>query len=273
MAEFHNRTRKSKSIPLALLRRGRLWDLPLYCLLSQSDLGREGFENSGSYKFADHIYRHVPAGTGTLGRWIDARLLALPAVRSFRNRFLAARDELAGFLQDRGGTALNVLSVPCGLPRELVEGARMARGRGADLSRVVFHGLDLNPEVLHEALAFAQGQDLKNFCCHEGDALLRSSYPAGIHFATSTGLAEFLDDEKLVALYRAVYGCLHVGGTFVSSGMQCRWASQYLLKIAEIQVHYRRAEGLEQLARRAGFKEVSTRYDSLGIQCMLVAKK
>src|SRR5437773_12430263 len=80
--ELYNRTRSSRSIPLGLLKRGRLLELPLYYILRESDLAREGFENSGSYQFADHIYRNVPSGKNRFGRWLDAQLLALPAVCS-----------------------------------------------------------------------------------------------------------------------------------------------------------------------------------------------
>jgi hypothetical protein len=33
----------------------------------QSDLGREGIINSGSYRFADHIYHNEPSGRGHFG--------------------------------------------------------------------------------------------------------------------------------------------------------------------------------------------------------------
>jgi hypothetical protein len=39
-----------------LLREGNLHWLPVYAVVMQSDLGREGIINSGSYRFADHIY-------------------------------------------------------------------------------------------------------------------------------------------------------------------------------------------------------------------------
>ncbi|HEV3040746.1 MAG TPA: class I SAM-dependent methyltransferase family protein [Candidatus Angelobacter sp.] len=271
--ELYNRTRSSRSIPLGLLKRGRLLELPLYYLLRQSDLAREGFENSGSYQFADHVYCNVPSGRNRFGRWLDACLLALPAVRSFRNRFIAARDELAAFLQQHNGEALHVLSVPCGIPRELAEGAAMARKQWCDLGRVVFHGLDLDSALLVKATRFSLERGLDNFQPHYGDALNHRSYPAGINFATSTGLAEFLDDDALLQLYTRVYEALVPGGTFVSSGMQRRWLSEYLLKLAELHVHYRNAETLERLAHAAGFQEVSVRYDDLGIQCIVVAKK
>ncbi len=271
--EFYNRTRTSRSIPLGLLKRGRLLELPLYYLLRQSDLAREGFESSGSYRFADHIYRNVPSGRNRFGRWLDARLLALPAVRSFRNRFLAARDELAAFLQQHSGEALHVLSVPCGIPRELAEGAAVARRQWCDLGRVVFHGLDLDSEVLVKATRFAVERELSNFQPHYGDALVSNSYPSAIHFATSTGLADFLDDDKLLVLYKRVFEALVPGGVFVTSGMQRRWFSEYLCRLAELHVQYHNAENMEKLARAAGFSEVSVRYDDLGIQCILVARK
>jgi hypothetical protein len=271
--ELYNRTRSSRSIPLGLLQRGRLLELPLYYVLRQSDLAHEGFENSGSYRFADHIYRDVPSGRNAFGRWLDARLLALPVVRSFRNRFTAARDELASFLRQRNGEALHVLSVPCGIPRELAEGTAMARKHWCDLGRVVFHGMDLDSEVLVKASRFSVERGLSNFQPHYGDALTRSSYPAAADFITSTGLAEFLDDDALLVLYTRVFETLVPGGTFVSSGMQRLALSEYLLKLAELHVHYRDAETLEKLARTAGFQEVSVRYDDLGIQCILVARK
>ena len=273
MAEFYNRTRKSQSIPLSLFKRGHMAGLLLYYLLQGSDLAREGFENSGSYSFADHIYRNVPSGRNALGRWVDARLLAMPAVRSFRNRFLASRDELAQFLCQRSGVELSILSVPCGIPRDLVEGAAIARQRGADLSKVTFHGLDLDPEVLRKATRFAEGNGLKNFRALEGDAVCGSSYPAAANFISSTGLAEFLDDEKLGILYGRVFATLRPGGLFLSSGMQRRAISEYLLKIAELRVHYRNAERLAELARAAGFAKVRASTDDLGIQSILVARK
>jgi SAM-dependent methyltransferase len=271
--EFYNRTRQSKSIPRNLLRRGRLHDLPLYYLLRASDLAREGFENSGSYNFADHIYRNVASGKNAFGRWLDLRLLALPAVRSFRSRFLAARDELACFLCERSGAALDVLSVPCGIPRELIEGAALARQSGANLRSVTFHGLDLDAEGLHKARAFAHENMLASFQTHLGNAFTRSSYPMRADFVTSTGLAEFLDDDQLMTFYMQIFEVLRPDGVFVTSGMQRRWLSDYLLRIAEIRVHYRDASQLQALAGRLGFREVAVRYDALGIQCIMVARK
>ena len=275
---FYNRTRRSASIPRSLIRRGRVLEIPVYYLLRLSDLAREGLEHSGSHRFADHIYRSAPSGHGALGRWLDARLLALPAVRSFRFRYIAARDGLAAFLierlrQDRD-PSIDVLSVPCGIPRELADAAALVRGQMAGLPPSVrFHGLDLDSDVLEEARRFGGEHGLPLFVPHKGDALDLSAYPQRFDFITCTGLAEFLDDDQLARLYGIFFDVLNPGGRLISSGMQRRRLSDYLLQIAEIRTHYRGPADLARLIASRPFREVQTRSDDLGIQTILTATK
>ena len=270
MAEFFNQTRQSKSIPLSLLKRGRPFDVPLYWLLRTSDLGREGIEHSGSYRFADHIYRNQPSGRGAFGRWLDAKFLSMPATRTFRNRFLAARDELCRLLHERSGRALDVLSVPCGIPRELVEGARKY---GGSLAHVTFHGLDLDAGVLAQAKGFALANGLSNFIAHHGNALDRAAYPEGADFITCTGLIDFMGDDAVERLFRIFHEVLRPGGILLTSGMRRVWISEYLLQIAELRAHYRTGAHLDAIARRVPFTGVATRVDELGILTVLTARK
>jgi SAM-dependent methyltransferase len=275
---FYNRTRRSSSIPRSLIRRGRVLELPVYYLLRLSDLAREGLEHSGSHRFADHIYRSAPSGRGAIGRWLDARLLELPAVRSFRSRYVAARDELASFLvwrlQHDRDQPLDVLSVPCGIPRELADAAALVRRQIGDLpSSVRFHGFDLDPAVLDEARRFAAQHGLRPFETHLGDALDRSAYSGRFDFITCTGLAEFVDDDQLARLYGIFFDVLNPGGLLMTSGMRRRRLSDYLLRLAEIGTHYRGPADLERLIAPRPFREVRTRPDDLGIQTILTATK
>jgi hypothetical protein len=276
-SRFFNRTRQSASIPGTLLRRGRVLALPLYAALRTSDLAREGLDHSGSYRFADHIYRGEPSGRGAFGRWLDARLLALPAVRSFRSRFHAARDQVAAVLRDRAGTPgrLDILSAPCGIPRELAEGYRLFRSSGpAPRAAVTFHGLDLDATVLEEAARFARDRELEPFVPIQGDVFDRTVYPdAGVDFITCTGLAEFLDDGQLAELYDIFFHSLRPGGMLVTSGMTGRPLSDYLLRLAELTIHHRAAADLERLARPLPFSRVETTVDALGLQSILIARK
>ena len=274
---FYNRTRRSPSLPRTMLRHGRLLSLPVYAALRQSDLAREGLDHSGSYRFADHIYRAQPSGRGPFGRWLDARLLALPAVRSFRNRFCAARDELAAFLAARAteGGRLDILSAPCGIPRELAE----AHGRLAGSSTLVraevrYYGLDLDTVALADATRFARDAGLAPFIPLAGDVFDESLYPPeGFDFITCTGLAEFLDDDRLLELYGVFFRALRPEGMLVTTGMKGTRLSDYLLRLAEISVHYRTAEHLERLVRQIPFRTVRCRTDALSLQAILVAHR
>jgi SAM-dependent methyltransferase len=272
--EFYNRTRRSSSIGRKLLRSGRVLELPIYWLLRTSDLAREGFENSGSYRFADHIYRDRPSGRYGIGHWLDSRLLKMPAVQAFRTRYFMARDEVYQFLKARGGreNGVDVASVPCGIPRDLVAAAEKYRAESGDLEKVRLHGLDLDPQVLRDAREFA-GKSSVTLIPHQGDALDIVTYSDRFDFITSTGFGEFLDDEKLARLYSIFYEVLSPGGEMVSSAMRRTRVAGYLLELAELHVHYRSGEDLAAMARAAGFATVIMSTDRSGIQGFLRAIK
>jgi SAM-dependent methyltransferase len=242
-------------------------------------------DRSGSHRFADHIYRGVPSGRGPFGRWLDARLLALPATQALRFRYSAVRDALTGFLLERladpaDPAVIDVLSVPCGIPRELADAAAAVRARASEcrevgerMDRVVFHGLDLDPEVLDEARAFAAARGLRGFETHLGDALERASYPSAADFIGCTGLGDFLDDGALGRLYAVLFDVLRPGGVLVTSGMERRRGADYLLRLAEIRTRYRSAAELVRLVERLPFREVTARRDGTGIQTVVTARR
>jgi len=274
VSEFYNRTRRSSSIAGKLLRSGRVLELPVYWLLRTSDLAREGFENSGSYSFADHIYRGEPSGTHGIGRWLDKRILGMRAAESFRSRFFMARDELVRFLEERSAeqVSLDILSVPCGIPRDLVAAVEKFRSDGGVTTGMRFHGLDLDDDVLSQALTFA-GKHGITLSAHHGDALDAGTYAGEFDFITSTGLGEFLDDEHLALLYAMFHRILRPGGVMVTSAMRRLRFSDYLLRLAELHVHYRSAEDLATIARKSGFVRLTTSVDRHGIQGFLKARK
>jgi SAM-dependent methyltransferase len=275
-AQFHNRTRRSRSIPLSLLRRGRIWDIPVYYALLQSDLAREGLQHSGSHRFADHIYRGVPSGRGPFGRWLDRRFLAMPAARAFRFRYLAVRDELVEFLAARaaaGVATTAVLSVPCGIPRDLADAASTLSGGVADMHGIQFVGADLDETVLDEARRFMGGRGISGFRTVRGDALDRATYPGSFDFIACTGLTEFLSDGQAGQLFRVLFDVLRPGGCLVTSGMRRRWASDYLLKLGELTTQYRDAEALRGLLAPLPFSSLSMRADETGLQTVALARK
>jgi SAM-dependent methyltransferase len=271
---LYNRIRRTLSPPASLVRRGRILELPLYYVLRTSDLAREGFENGGSFRFADHIYRNQASGSGRFGRWLDRRILDLAAVRSFRSRYLRARQAVFDLLRERvhGGNRVDVLSVPAGIPRELVEAACQFRELGGSLKDVRLHALDLDADVLEAAQKFAAVEGIA-LSVHLGDVFDREVYGGEFDFITSTGFGEFVNDRQLENFYTILCECLRPGGVFVTSAMRPRRTAEYLLRLAELEIHYREGEELAGIASRAGFTETETSQDELGIQSFLRARR
>jgi len=283
---LHNRTRTSESIPRRLLREGKVHLLPVYAVMRLSDLAREGIENSGSYRFADHIYRNEPSGHLGLGRALDAVLLRMRGARSMRNRFHHTQREIiaaARALAARGVTgaatdaAFRVLSVPCGIARDLALAARQIERELPELyARSTFFGVDLDPTPLRLSRDLTHdvtGAD-DHFVFAIGDALDATTFPSELDVIVSTGLGEFLDDELLVRFYTNCHHHLRAGGTFVTSGMQADRVADYLMRqLAELHAHYRRADEMTRWLHAAGFHEVSTRQDDVGLQTLVVARK
>jgi SAM-dependent methyltransferase len=279
VSTFYNRTRVSRSIPRRLIRDGKWPLLPLYALLRTSDLAREGIDNSGSWRFADHIYEGRPSGRFVAGTALDALLLSLPSTRSFRGRYLFVRREVERRLpillaaRDRPVT---VLSLPSGIPRDLAEAAASLRRRG-ELSHGAarFVGIDLDPEALAAGRALVERLGVADaFDLVEGDAFDSSRFPQPLDVLTSTGFGEFLDDEQLRRFLEQCHDALAPGGVLLTTASERHRFSDYLLReLGEIRVRYRARGEIEDLLRAAGFGTVRTATDRRGLQTFAVAGK
>lgn len=277
MPKFHNRTRTSDSIPLKLFRERKFYLIPLYYIMLTSDLAREAIEHSGSYRFADHVYRNKPSGRFLFGTVLDAILLKLPSSRSMRMRYVYGKKEMHTIinhakLMDDAST-LDILAVPSGLGRELFEVTEeLIHMKHPQSKRVRFFGLDLDQDLvakMNERSA-ALSAPITFF---SGDALESSDYQTTYDMILSTGLTEFLDNEHVKRFYRVVRDKLKPGGVFVTSGMLPHPVSAYLMSnIAELHASYRAESDLRYLAEVAGFSLIETYRDPVGLQTMMIAR-
>jgi SAM-dependent methyltransferase len=251
----------------------------LYALLRTSDLAREGIDNSGSWRFADHIYRGRASGRYAVGTALDALLLSLPSARSFRLRYLFVRREIErrvpGLVAERDRPVI-VLSVPCGIPRDLIEALASLRGRGELAPGVVqFFGIDLDPEALAAGRALAERLGVAtDFELVEGDAFDRSLFTEPLDILSSTGFGEFLDDEALRRFLIQCHDALAPGGVMLITAADRHRLSDYLLReLGEIRARYRSRDDLAALLRSAGFDSVRTATDRRGLQTFAIAGK
>ena len=282
--QLPNRTRRSESIPRRLVAEGKYHLLPVYALLTTSDLAREGIRNSGSFRFADHIYRNEPSGRYGVGRLLDGVLLKLRGARSMRSRFFHSCIEIRGGIRNvveerlaRSGPAsrepIVVMSVPCGIARDLFQVAELLQMTEPELyEQVGFIGIDLDPEALELSRTLTEDHPCFNFRC--ADALGAESLPKGADVIVSLGFGEFLSDLQLLGFYRRCRASLNDGGRFITSAMSRDRISDYLAReLAELHTNYRSAERLTELLKSAGFAKVRTTRDQVGLQTLAVAEK
>jgi SAM-dependent methyltransferase len=269
-AQPANRTRRTADLIAKFKREGRWHLIPLYHFLRLSDFGREGIENSGSYRFADHMYRAEPSGRGWLGRTLDRVLLNLRATRAMRSRCARATEEMKLAF---GARALphpfRILTVPCGIPRDVCDFAS-----SVDADRIDYTGLDIDPAVVCAAREFLSGSTIRATRLVEGDALDAATWPEGsFDFISSTGLGEFLDDSSLQIFYRNVHGALKSGGTFYTSAAAREPRSDWLLRSFEFEAHYRAQADLERMLAPLVWRSIDFSSDSTGLQTFVRAAK
>jgi len=259
-----------------LLREGKPHLLPIYGLMLTSDLGREGILHSGSFRFADHVYRGRPSGRFGVGYLLDAALLHLPAARSLRSRYIHSRDQIAAEVRRRaaaGGGEIRVVSIPCGIARELVEAAAMLASESSGVAASVrYYGIDLDREPLDLSRELAG--DRADFTFIQGDAFDAAVYPAAADVIVSTGLVDFLDDADATRFYATCLLALRPGGLLVTSAQQPQRVADYLMReLAELRPYYRNADQITAVLRSAGFGEVAARPDHVGYQTLVTTRK
>lgn len=269
-SRLFNRVRRISSIPLHLLRTGKPYLIPLYYLLRLSDAAREAMDYSGSYRFADHIYAGRASGVGPLGRLIDVVLLRLPSARSFRNRYRLsvawAVAEVRTRLAER--ERVDVLSVPAGVGRDLVQLARLL---GPDARRVGLHALDLDPAPLQLGQALARASGVAPPTVHRGDLFEQAIYP-DVDLALCSGITEFLADDQVVQLFRVIGTSLRPGGALITTSTLRHPLTAYLLEnLGDLRTHYRDAGQLRALLGAAGYTVLRCRLDLTGYQAIALA--
>jgi SAM-dependent methyltransferase len=230
-----------------------------YYLLLLSDTGRLLAREKYSAFAIDRIYADRPSGLGWLGRRLDRYVLDLPVHRAVRDRFAFVTRHLAALLQAElaaGADTARVLSVPCGLARDLCavheELSPALRGR------VQFYGLDLDYEgrVLNEARrrASAAGVPLRlvqaNALTDGAWSWLRNE--AGpFSVVNCIGLAPWLAADELRALLRRVADHLRPGGHVLLDRFN-RGRHGKLGEEAEIRAHYHPDQTYQDAFRDCG---------------------
>lgn len=230
--------------------------------------------HSGSFRFADHIYRNQASGRTFFGRWLDRLLLDFPSTRAMRSRFNKARNAIFDFaLASYGSERIEVLTVPCGIPRDYAEAIKNLNRSNPDIvRRMCYTGLDLDPVAIAEGRVLLGSQ--ANVAFIKGDALDARCFPVDrFHCVCSTGLGEFLSDEDLFTFYGNIYQSLAPDGLFYTSALRAGRLAKWLMKTFELRATYRTRDQVRMIIGKLPWSELRFVEDKSGLQTHIYARK
>lgn len=271
-----SKTREIDSIPLHVLRKGRIHLLPVYQLASLSNVGRELILNQGSARYQDMVYRNQPEGRLFIGRVFDRYLLGFPTAVGCRSRLAATQETLMSLIDSFPDEHIEILDLACGYAHCLI--GTMARTKN---NGVRGYGLDLDEKAVETATARARETGIKNVSFHVGDALHPEEYPVRFpDIVILNGLAQYLPYDKRAELYLQVHGCLKEGGYLVTDYF-CDWAKNRLHRwwkgISEeflgMKLEWLCRDEVEAMFSKLPFRQVRTWYGDGQVCLMIVARK
>jgi len=170
---------------------------------------------------------------------------------------------------------VRVLAVPCGIPRDIADLSHvLQRENPALLSRLEYHGVDIDHRALAAASRLTAECGLPSARYHLADALSWAGYP-NVRFdvVVSTGLGEFLTDDELATFYARVYEAMAPGATFYTSATGRDARSEVLLRMAEIVTNYRTPGELRRILERLPWRRLDLARDPSGCQTFATAVK
>jgi len=169
----------------------------------------------GDYRIIEAVYRNTPLSSG-LGYLLDHYFLSTTLAQAVRGRKARMAELLEAEFSGRRG--LRVLNIGCGPCRELLELSRIIDASGAEVTCV-----DADTEALDfaaERLQYTPAADRVRFRRYNALRMVnaernrRQFGPQDIVY--TIGLLDYLEDEVLVRMLRALYDLLEPGGRLIA---------------------------------------------------------
>ena len=271
-----SKTRQIESIPLHVLKTGKIHLLPVYQLAALSSVGKELILNQGSARYQDLVYRNLPEGRLLLGKLFDSYLLKFPTAAGCRARLATMQETLAGLIDPSNRKEIKIVDLACGYGHCLIGTLQRVSGNG-----LRGWGIDLDDEAIAIAASRAQEQGIRNLSFHVGDVLRPEDYPVeSPDIIVLSGIAQYVDYEQRMKLYRLVYECLGEDG-YLLSDYFCDWArgpiQRWWKRISEeflsVKLQWLNREEVEEMFSQLPFREVKTWYTEGNICLMILARK
>jgi SAM-dependent methyltransferase len=240
----------------------------------------DGIQTGSVYGFSsgemlDYVYENRARGRGPLGRWIDRTYLNSVGWRGIRERRANLIRTLSAIVVTRRshGLPTRIVDIAAGPGRYLID---LAESLGGNDVHIECRDLDADAVTLGRTLAEARGMHNVTFVQH--DAISGRAPSADV--VVVSGLYEILTDEAAIRTsLRGIGEALLPGGLLVLTGQP--WHPQ-LKTIAMLLTHrdgspwrmtLRSTATLERWCREAGFTDIQTQGDTLGIFTVSIARR
>src|SRR4030042_7112552 len=115
-----SKTREIESLPIHLLKKGKVYLLPVYYMAKLSRVGSELALNQGSAEYQDLVYRNQPEGRLIVGKIFDKYLLNFPTAKGCRSRLAATQGGLKQRIDPPTAKEIVLLDLGCGYARGLI---------------------------------------------------------------------------------------------------------------------------------------------------------
>jgi len=246
-------------VPAALIR----WALRV----TRSEMAAASWEEPGGWKSMVLSYReHTPPQIA------DRLLLKLGSIpMALRNRKKLASEIIARMIRERAGQRTNVVCLGAG-PGAIVLDA-MQRAGHPDC-----HGymIDLNADSFEHgrAQAAARGLDGRVRFIHGDVTHYRQLCDAEPHIVKMIGIIEYLPDEVVADIARAIAEVMPPGGQLLANSLTRRHGTdRFFRRVFDLHMIHRPAGRIGELLGPAGLRIEHVLTEPLGVYDVLICRK
>ncbi len=228
-----------------------------------------------SGEMLDYVYENEARGRGPLGRGIDRMYLNSIGWRGIRERRANLIRTLTAIVVTRRslGLSTRIVDIAAGPGRYLIDLAESLGGHD-----VAIECRDLDADAVAQGRTLAAARGVANVTFLQHDAL--NGPPPSADIVVVSGLYEILTDEAAIRASIAAIGkAMPTGGLLVVTGQPHHPQLQTIATLlthrdgSPWRMHLRSTATLERWCRQAGFTDIHTHADTLGIFTVSVARR
>ncbi len=246
-------------VPAGLIR----WALRV----TRSEMAAASWADPGGWKSMVLSYRQ-----DTPPQIADRLLLRLGSIpMALRNRKKLATEVLARMIRQRSGQRTNIVCLGAG-PGAIVLDA-MTRSAHSDCHSYL---IDLNPDSFEHGRAQAQARGLNGRVrfIHGDVTRYRELCDAVPHIVKMIGIIEYLPDEVIGQIARAIVQVMPPGGQLVANSLTRRHGTdRFFRRVFDLHMIHRPADQVRRMFDQAGLRTEHVLTEPLGVYDILVCHK